>query len=275
TMEYKPEGIDQIRSVFDTISLKGKVVMITGGAGGIGRSCAVALAELGADIALMDIPPQEEKMEKYCAFLREKYGVRAIGVTGDVSDEASVIALYDEIERQLGTVDVVFSNAGIIMPNDDNAQMPLNKWQKMLDINLTGMLLIDRYGAEMMKKHGHGGSIINMGSMSGFVVNRRPTMTANLGYTTTKAGVIQLTKAMAINYADDGIRFNSISPGYIESGLHTGQKDEALAYNASTVPLKRFGSLNEIIGAVIFLATDLSSYCLGTNLVMDGGYTIW
>ena len=274
-MEYKPEGIDQIRSVFDTISLKGKVVMITGGAGGIGRSCAVALAELGADIALMDIPPQEEKMEKYCAFLREKYGVRAIGVTGDVSDEASVIALYDEIERQLGTADVVFSNAGIIMPNDDNAQMPLNKWQKMLDINLTGMLLIDRYGAEMMKKHGHGGSIINMGSMSGFVVNRRPTMTANLGYTTTKAGVIQLTKAMAINYADDGIRFNSISPGYIESGLHTGQKDEALAYNASTVPLKRFGSLNEIIGAVIFLATDLSSYCLGTNLVMDGGYTIW
>lgn len=274
-MEYKPEGIEQIRSVFDTVSLKGKVAMITGGAGGIGRSCAVALAELGADIALMDIPPQAENMEKYCAFLREKYGVRAIGVTGDVSVEESVAALYAEIEEKLGTVDIVFSNAGIIMPNDDNAQMPVAKWQKMIDINLTGMLLIDRYGAEMMKRHGHGGSIINMGSMSGFVVNRRPTMTANLGYTTTKAGVIQLTKAMAINYAEYGIRFNSISPGYIESGLHNGQKDEALVYNASTVPLGRFGSLNEIIGAVVFLATDLSSYCLGTNLVMDGGYTIW
>lgn len=274
-MEYKPEGIDEIKSVFDMVSLKGKVAMITGGAGGIGRSCAVVFAELGADIALMDIPPRAEDMKQYCSFLTEKYGVRAIGVTGDVSDEASVKNLYAVIEEDLGTVDIVFSNAGIIMPNDDNALMPIEKWQKMLDINLTGMMLIDREGAEMMKRHNHGGSIINMASMSGFVVNRRPTLTANIGYTSTKAGVMQLTKAMAINYVDYGIRVNSLSPGYIESGLHSNQADAALEYSRSTIPLGRFGSLNDILGALVFLATDLSSYCIGTNLVVDGGYTIW
>ena len=100
-------------------------------------------------------------------------------------------------------------------------------------------------------------------------------MTANLGYTATKAGVMQLTKAMAINYAECGIRFNSLSPGYIESGLHSSQSDAALDYSRSTVPLGRFGALDEIIGAIVFLATDMSAYCLGTNLVVDGGYTIW
>lgn len=274
-MEYRPEGLDEIKSVFDMVSLKGKVAMITGGAGGIGRSCAVVFAELGADIALMDIPPREEDMKQYCSFLTEKYGVRAIGVTGDVSDESSVKKLYSVIEEKLGTVDIVFSNAGIIMPNDDNALMPIEKWQKMLDINLTGMMLIDREGAEMMKRHNHGGSIINMASMSGFVVNRRPTMTANIGYTSTKAGVMQLTKAMAINYVDCGIRVNSLSPGYIESGLHSSQADAALEYGRSTIPIGRFGALNDILGALVFLATDLSAYCIGTNLVVDGGYTIW
>lgn len=274
-MAYNPENMQQIKSIHEMLSLKGKVAMITGGAGGIGRSCAVAFAELGADIALMDIPPRKDDMDEYCAYLRERFGVRAIGVTGDVSDESSVKQLYATIEKELGTVDVVFSNAGIIMPNDDNAAIPLDKWQKMLDINLTGMLLIDREAAEMMKRHGHGGSIINMASMSGFVVNRRPTMTANLGYTATKAGVMQLTKAMAINYAECGIRSNSLSPGYIESGLHSSQSDAALDYSRSTVPLGRFGALDEIIGAIVFLATDMSAYCLGTNLVVDGGYTIW
>lgn len=274
-MEYRPEGLEEIRSVFDMVSLKGKVAMITGGAGGIGRSCAVVFAELGADIALMDIPPREQDMKDYCKFLTDNYGVRAIGVTGDVSSEESVKNLYFVIEKELGTVDIVFSNAGIIMPKDDHALMPVDKWQKMLDINLTGMMLIDREGAEMMKRHNHGGSIINMASMSGFVVNRRPTMTANIGYTSTKAGVMQLTKSMAINYVDYGIRVNSLSPGYIESGLHTNQSDAALEYSRSTIPLGRFGSLNDILGALIFLATDLSSYCIGTNLVVDGGYTIW
>ena len=143
-MAYNPENMQQIKSIHEMLSLKGKVAMITGGAGGIGRSCAVAFAELGADIALMDIPPRKDDMDEYCAYLREKFGVRAIGVTGDVSDESSVKQLYATIEKELGTVDVVFSNAGIIMPNDDNAAIPLDKWQKMLDINLTGMLFVFR-----------------------------------------------------------------------------------------------------------------------------------
>ena len=116
------------------------------------------------------------------------------------------------------------------------------------------------------------GSIINIASISGTIANIPQRQVA---YNASKAGVMQMTKSLAIELVDNNIRVNSISPGYIESGLHTGQKDETLTFNASTVPLNRFGSLNEIIGAVVFLATDLSSYCLGTNLVMDGGYTIW
>ena len=145
----------------------------------------------------------------------------------------------------------------------------------MLDVNLTGMLLVDRAGAELMKRHGHGGSIINTASMSAHIINRRPAMTSQPGYTTSKAGVRQLTRALAISYVNDGIRVNSISPGYVMSGLHRGVKDDVLDFNVSMVPIKRFARLDEVVGAVVYLASDMSTYCIGTDLVFDGGYTIW
>lgn len=274
-MEYRPETIDGVRSMFDMISLKGKKAVLTGGAGGIARACSAAFAELGADIALIDIAAQEEEMKKNCGYLEEKFGVKAIAICGDVSKEKSVNQAFETIEKELGTVDIVFANAGVTCTGYDHVDITLETWEKMMDINLTGVLLTDRAGAEMMKRHGHGGSIINTASMSGTIINRRPTLNAQVGYTTSKAGVKHLTKAMAINYADYGIRFNSISPGYIVSGIHNTVKQEIIEYNASTVPLKRFGTLDEILGGIVFLASDMSSYCLGTDLMIDGGYTIW
>lgn len=274
-MDYKPETIDHVKSVFDMISLKGKKAVITGGAGGIARATSAAFAELGADIALIDIPAQENEMEKNCTYLQEKFAVKAIPVYADVSSEKSVNDAFAVIEKELGTADIVFANAGVTCTGYDHVDITVETWNKMLDVNLTGVLLTDRAGAEMMKKHGHGGSIINTASMSGHIINRRPTLNAQVGYTTSKAGVLHLTKAMAINYADYGIRVNCISPGYIISGIHNTVKDEIIEYNASTVPIKRFGTLDEIVGGIVFLASDMSAYCLGTDLIVDGGYTIW
>lgn len=274
-MQYKAESIEQIKSVYQMLSLKGKKAVITGGAGGIARAVSAAFAELGADIALIDIAPMEQELKKNCEYLSGKYGVQTVPIIGDVSNEDSVNQAFHIIEQVFGTVDIVFSNAGITCTGMDHADITVETWKKMLDVNLTGMLLIDRAGAEMMKKHNHGGSIINTASMSAHIVNRRPTMTAQPGYTASKAGVMQLTKAMAINYADYGIRVNSISPGYVMSGLHNGVKDEVLDFNVSMIPVKRFATLDEVVGAVVYLASDMSTYCIGTDLVFDGGYTIW
>ena len=274
-MQYQAEGIEQIKSIYQMISLKGKKAVITGGAGGIARAVSVAFAELGADVALLDIPAAAEELQKNCGYLEQTYGVTAVPVIGDVSDEESVGRAFAQMEEKLGTIDIVFSNAGITCTGLDDADIALDTWKKMLDVNLTGMLLVDRAGAELMKRHGHGGSIINTASMSAHIINRRPAMTSQPGYTTSKAGVRQLTRALAISYVNDGIRVNSISPGYVMSGLHRGVKDDVLDFNVSMVPIKRFARLDEVVGAVVYLASDMSTYCIGTDLVFDGGYTIW
>lgn len=274
-MQYQAERIEQIKSIYQMISLKGKKAVITGGAGGIARAVSVAFAELGADVALLDIPAVAEELQKNCGYLEQTYGVTAVPVIGDVSDEESVGRAFAQMEEKLGTIDIVFSNAGITCTGLDDADIALDTWKKMLDVNLTGMLLVDRAGAELMKRHGHGGSIINTASMSAHIINRRPAMTSQPGYTTSKAGVRQLTRALAISYVNDGIRVNSISPGYVMSGLHRGVKDDVLDFNVSMVPIKRFARLDEVVGAVVYLASDMSTYCIGTDLVFDGGYTIW
>lgn len=274
-MQYQAERIEQIKSIYQMISLKGKKAVITGGAGGIARAVSVAFAELGADVALLDIPAAAEELQKNCGYLEQTYGVTAVPVIGDVSDEESVGRAFAQMEEKMGTIDIVFSNAGITCTGLDDADIALDTWKKMLDVNLTGMLLVDRAGAELMKRHGHGGSIINTASMSAHIINRRPAMTSQPGYTTSKAGVRQLTRALAISYVNDGIRVNSISPGYVMSGLHRGVKDDVLDFNVSMVPIKRFARLDEVVGAVVYLASDMSTYCIGTDLVFDGGYTIW
>lgn len=275
----KPLKISELKSINDMMSLKGKVAFVTGGAGGIGRSCAAGLADVGADVALMDIPQKEDVLKENCKAISDRYGVKSIYVTGDVSNEESVIGMYDQIVKQLGTVDVVFSNAGVALFPDNPAEISMKTWNKILDVNLTGMLLIDRTGANIMKAHGHGGSIINTASMSGHIINKmtREAMDKHMvGYAATKAATIHLSKSMAVNYIDYDIRCNSISPGMILSGLHDNMDMSGLEkFVKDSVPMNRFASLDEIIGLVVYLATDLSSYVTGSDFVIDGGVTIW
>lgn len=271
----KPIQLNELRGIYDMLSLKNKKAFVTGACGGIGRSSAAALAELGADVAIMGRPSRQQKLNEIAEFIAKKHGVHVITVIGDVSKEESVREMYAEIVAEFGTIDIIHSNAGITTL-EDNPDMDLTLWQRILDNNYTGMLLVAREGAKIMKAHGHGGSIILTASMSAHVINRRPAeQRYSIAYTSTKAAVKHLAKALAMDYVKCNIRVNSISPGYICSGLHDTFPQERLDYMASTVPMQRFGTLDEVVGSVVFLASDLSSYQTGSDIVCDGGYCVW
>ena len=268
----KPQGIMDLDSVFDMISLKGKVALITGGAGGIGRSTGAAMAELGAKVMLMDIPSTEENLKLYVSQIKERYGAEAEYVIGDVSDPESIQSFVDKTVEVFGTIDILHNNAGIGGGNDDWA-VPLDTWNKALAVNLTGPLLVAQACARVMIEHNHGGSLITTSSMSGLVIN------AGTSYSATKAGVRHMTNKMAIDLAKYGIRCNSVCYGFVVSGMHEnfGAPPEHVAkmYDmfAERTPIGHYGELSDAVGCVLFLASDLSRFATGSSIVVDGGYT--
>ena len=263
--ECEKYRIKEFSSMKELLNLKGKKALVTGAAGGIGRSSAKAMAELGADVALMDIPSRLEDLQRICMQIEETYQVKAVAVTGDVASEESVNAFIARTVEELGTIDIVHSNAGICLM-DDSPDVPLEKWQKVMDINLTGMMLVCRAAANVMIAHGHGGSIINTASMSAHIFNNR-----GFSYAATKAGVMHMTKGMAAAYVQYGIRVNSISPGVILSGIHDNVPVQGMERMASLNYMKRFGTLDEIAGWVAVMASDLAGFMTGTDILVDGG----
>ena len=264
-----------MKTVVKKFSLKGKKAFVTGAAGGIGRSTSAAFAEMGADVAVVDIKSKLEQSTEIAKQIMNKYGVKAIAIGADVSDPASVDKMVKNIVKEFGTIDVVHSNAGILGTND-NSTISLEEWNKIISVNLSSMLITDRAAANIMIAHKHSGAIINTASMSGHIINPSPEgADSMIAYTTSKAGVIHLTKALAVNYIKYGIRVNRVSYGYIYSGIHDGMKQSHLDFWTSTVPIKRFGTLDEVAGIVTFLATDLASYMVGSDVIVDGGYCIY
>lgn len=272
------QTINDLRSVYDMFNLKGKVALVTGAGGGIGRSTAAAFAEMGAKVALMDIPQKEDALKQNVADIGNRYGAEVMYVVGDVSDEASVKGFVGEVVDAYGTIDVVHNNAGVGLAGD-NSDISIEQWNRIVGINQTGILLVGRTCANIMIKHKHGGSIVNTSSMSGLIVNRLPAHSRyGVVYPATKAAVEHMTKAMAMDYCDYGIRFNCVCYGYIISGLHdvkTGFPLEAFDSMAADTPMGRTGSLEEAVGCVTYLASDLSTFATGSTVVVDGGYTAW
>lgn len=267
--------VNELKSVYDMISLKGKCAFITGAAGGIGRASANAMAEAGANIALNDLPEKQADLDKLASFLSEKFNIKVVTAVGDLTKEESVIDVINTAAEGLGTIDVVHSNAGISTPRD-NSDMDMETWNKLVAINLTANLLVCREAAKIMRNDNHGGSIVITSSMSGYIVNRRPAGQKHLvGYCTLKAGLRQMAKALAMDFIPDNIRVNTISPGYILSGLHANWTDELMNFVTTNIPMGRFADLNEVMGPILFLASDLGSYCNGTDICFDGGFTIW
>ena len=262
--------------IMDRFSLKGKKGFVTGGAGGLGRNTAAAWAEAGADVAIVDLPSSKERLEALAGELSERYGVKVVPLYCDVSDKAQVDALKESLVDALGTLDMAFINAGVNVPGDD-ADEPYEVWKKTIDINLTGAYMTAQIAQHIMRGHGHGGSLIFTSSLSGHNANfigGGPSPVA--AYGATKAGVYEYARYLAAALAPYGIRANAVSPGYVWSGIFDGRiTPEGHDLMLETVPMKRFGTNEEIASAVLFLASDASSYVTGTNIQIDGGYSVY
>ncbi len=266
--------VKPITSIKERFTLVGKQAIVTGAKGGIGKATATGFAELGANVAVVDLPKFLDEAQAVADDLAARFGVKTIAIGCDVSDEEQVKQMVAKVCEAFGTVDVVHSNAGIFV-DGDNPRMAVDHFQRIIDVNVRGMFLVNRTCAEQMKADGHGGSIINTVSMSGTIIN--PTRLEKdymVAYTASKGAAKHLTKSMAVNYIADGIRVNSISPGYLISGAHRFMSQTDVDWWANSVPIKRFGEMDEIVGIVSFLATDLASYFVGSDILMDGGACI-
>jgi NAD(P)-dependent dehydrogenase (short-subunit alcohol dehydrogenase family) len=265
----KPLAIKELRSVREMLSMKGKVALVTGAGGGIGRSTAAAFAELGAKVALMDIPAKEAELKKNVAAIRKRFGAECMYVLGDVSDPKSVEDFIQKVVDTYGTIHIVHNNAGV--GGRDGANMPIEDWNRSVGINMTGSFMVARTCARFMKEHGHGGSIVTTSSMSGVIINTGPA------YAATKAAARHMTAALAIEYARDNIRCNSVCYGYICSGMHEsfgGDVNPMYDHFAKATPMGRMGDLSEAVGAVVYLASDLGSFHTGASEIIDGGVCI-
>ena len=253
-----------IKELFD---LTGKTAIVTGGSRGIGVEMAEGLAESGANLMLC--ARREEWLIETVEEFRHK-GFHVHGKTCDVAKEAEVQAVVDETVAKFGKVDVLINNAGIswgAMPEE----MPLEKWQKVIDVNLTGCFLFAQIaGREMLKQNS--GSIINVASIAGITSSANGPFYA--GYTASKAGLIGLTRELAASWGRRGIRVNAIAPGFFHSRLADAVIDiyERSIQENNAIP--RIGQTGELKGAIVFLASDASSYITGQTIVVDGGMTI-
>ena len=243
--------------------LTGKKAVVTGGARGIGFEVAKGFAEVGADIAIIDIIDAGEAV----ADLR-KIGVKAMSIKADVTSETEVNAAFDAIIKEFGAVDVLFNNAGICINEDADKMSYVEQWRKVVRIDLDAVFLVASTAACHMLKQGKG-SIINTASMSGHIVNYPQPQ---CGYNAAKAGVIHLTKSMGVEWAKKGVRVNSISPGYINTPMTVGAPREWQDFWWTITPMGRIGEPEELVGAVIYLASDASTYTTGCDIIVDGGF---
>jgi 3-oxoacyl-[acyl-carrier protein] reductase len=242
--------------------LQGKVAAITGGALGIGRATALTFAAEGAVTALCDV--QADAVETVAREIRERGG-KALAMGVDVGDAGQVQAFVDRVVAEHGRLDVMFANAGIAH-SAPFLEHPEAQWHRVLRVNLTGVFLCCQAAARQMVKQG-GGRIIAVASINGFrgVENL-------VGYNAAKAGVIELTRTMAVELAEHGITANAIAPAQIDTRLTRGLPDDARQRRVERIPMGRFGEPEDVAKAALFLASDDASYVTGHTLAVDGGY---
>jgi NAD(P)-dependent dehydrogenase (short-subunit alcohol dehydrogenase family) len=243
--------------------MSGRVAAVTGGARGIGRACADALQEFGCKIALLDI------LDDRVAQSAQEMGNDTLGLVCDVTSAASVTAAFDRIQQELGRLDVLVNSAGICIWHEAE-EMTEEEWDKVLDINLKGTFLTCQAAGRIMIGQ-ESGSIVNIASMSGSIANRPQ---CQVGYNTSKAGVMHLTRSLAVEWARHNVRVNSISPGYTLSEL-TRQFPQYFDGWMPYIPMGRMAQPEELVGAVVYLASDAASYTTGHDMIIDGGYTCW
>lgn len=247
----------------EAFSLVGKVALVTGASSGLGYHFAKTLAAAGADVVLA-----ARRVDRLTALAADitASGRRAFPVACDVTDTAAVEAAFAAGEAALGPVSIVVNNAGV--PSNGFLTATTDEgWRAVMDVNLDGVFRVAREGAQRMQRRGGGGAIVNVASILGLGV-----LKAVAPYAATKAAVIHLTKAMALELARDGIRVNALAPGYVETELNA----DFLASDAggklmSKIPMRRAGAVADLDGPLLLLASDAGRYMTGSILTVDGG----
>ncbi|MCO1599949.1 glucose 1-dehydrogenase [Desulfosporosinus nitroreducens] len=257
--------MDMLKKLF---SLEGKVVIVTGGAQGIGKIVAEHIAAVGADIVIFDM--QEEKAKATADSIAKEYNCKTMAVCADVTKPEIVAQAIEKAAAEMGTLDLLFNNAGIALPKAALDVKP-DDWLKVININLNGVFFVSQAFAKYLVAHDKKGAIVNTASMSGTIINS-PQKTAS--YNTSKAGVVHLTKSLAVEWCSKGIRVNCISPGYIFTELTRNVPQEFQDSWINSTPFKRMGTPEELAGAVIYLLSDSASYTSGCDLIVDGCFTL-
>ena len=248
----------------DMFGLKGKTAVVTGGGRGIGQVVALGLSKAGANVVIINRGNTEDTV----ALIRDAGG-QAIGIKADVTQEAQIIKALDQTVERFGAVDIVFNNAGICM-HQSSMDATVEEFRRVLDVNLTGVFIVARAAARIMIRQKVQGSIINMASMSGSIVNIPQWQCS---YNASKAGVIHLTRSLAAEWAEYGIRVNSISPGYVATPMSTDTPQALKDAWLELIPMRRMCKPEELLPLVLSLATGASGYTSGSDFVVDGAYT--
>lgn len=245
--------------------LTGKKALVTGAAVGIGRAYAVALAQAGADVAIVDL---DENTGKKTAEEIKSFGRDSLFLRCDVTQKEQVDAMVDAVVRQFGRLDIGVNNAGIGILGAD-ADYPLDDWNKVIAVNMTGMFLCAQAEArQFMKQNPVQGKIINTASMSARIAN------CNASYNASKGGVVEMTRMLAAEWGAYNINVNCISPSYILSPMHASTPMEVRARIRELTPLGHVQRPEDLYGPVVFLASEASNYVTGVDLLVDGGHTL-
>ena len=255
-----------LKNLFD---LSGKTAIITGGATGLGKQMADALAEAGANLVLA--ARKVERCEAAASEIKKTYGVGAIGVKCDLAKEEDIVNLVNETQKTFGSLDILINNSGTTW-GAPAEEYPLDRWQQVINVNLTGSFIAAKEAFKVMKKQASG-KIINIASVFGMVGAKSNIMDA-AAYNASKGAMLNLTRDLAVKWAPQGVNVNAISPGWFPTHIAEkhieAHRQEFLDY----IPAGRFGSEDDLKGAVVFLASKASDYVYGQVLVVDGGWII-
>jgi NAD(P)-dependent dehydrogenase (short-subunit alcohol dehydrogenase family) len=251
-----------------TFRLDGAAALVTGAGSGIGARTAIGLAEFGASVGCVD--RSKDGLQATVDAIKQAGG-QAIVLEADVTDAEQLASAVDQVEKDLGPLQAALNCAGI-HSNAPAEEMSREVWQSVVDVNLTGVFVSCQAEGRAMLRNG-GGSIVNIGSISGTIANRG---LQQVHYNSAKAGVMHLSRSLALEWADRGVRVNVLSPGYTATPMakHPDVWEHVKHY-IDDIPLGRMAETDELVGPAVFLLSDASSYCTGIEVLCDGGACAW